>query len=273
MHDQDGRDDRILGQTAGLLAQRGDEEAVALLVDVRSLTIASTSEVARTEKVFVPDIDDGVWGTETFYLQEAVLDVDDHLVSRFTDEVCQRIAETLSYVAGRNGVEENVAYVRARPALPEVGGDWRTAYAARLAGGRPGNQARRESGGAHPTEDGLTFGSAEEQRVYRALKHLQESFPEEETISIAPLPGVRLRASHTWEPDFLVMGRGRVLVLEIDGPHHRGQRRYVDDQNRDLQWRRCGVPVVRLAVEDLQDGDALAARLREEVMRNLRRPG
>ena len=44
------------------------------------------------------------------------------------------------------------------------------------------------------------FGSAGEQRVYRALKRLQTSFPEDDTISIAPLPGVRLRAGHTWEP-------------------------------------------------------------------------
>jgi hypothetical protein len=31
------------------------------------------------------------------------------------------------------------------------------------------------------------------------------------------------------------------------------------------------VQVVRLAIEDLQDDDALAARLREEVMRHLHR--
>ena len=36
MYDQDSKADRILGQTTGLLAQRGDEQAVALLVDVRS---------------------------------------------------------------------------------------------------------------------------------------------------------------------------------------------------------------------------------------------
>ena len=59
----------------------------------------------------------------TFYRREAVLDVDDHLVPKFTEEVCERIAATLSYVAERNG-EENVAYVRPRPALPETGGDW-----------------------------------------------------------------------------------------------------------------------------------------------------
>jgi hypothetical protein len=47
----------------------------------------------------------------------------------------------------------------------------------------------------------------------------------------------------------------------------------VDDRNRDLQWQRCGVPVIRLAVEDLQDGDALDTRLREEIVRHLRRTG
>jgi len=46
----------------------------------------------------------------------------------------------------------------------------------------------------------------------------------------------------------------------------------VDDRNRDLQWQRCGCRD-RLAIEDLQDGDALDTRLREEIMRHLRRAG
>jgi hypothetical protein len=119
--------------------------------------------------------------------------------------------------------------------------------------------------------DGLTFGSAEELRVYRALKRLQARFPEHDTIAIAPLPGDRLRSGNIWSPDVLVAGRGGVLIVETDGPRHRGARRYVDDRNRDLQWQRCGVPVVRLAVEDLHDDDALSGRLREEVLRHLRR--
>jgi hypothetical protein len=146
MYDQDSEDDRILGQTTGLLAQRGDEQAVALLVDVRSVTIPDTAEVIHQEKAFDPWISD-VDGPliRTGYRREAVLDVDDHLVPRFTEEVCQRIAETLSYVAERNDVE-NVAYVRARPALPDVDGDWRRAYrtvrpstcSANVATGQPG---------------------------------------------------------------------------------------------------------------------------------------
>jgi hypothetical protein len=264
--------DRILGQTTGLLAQRGDEQAVALLVDVRSVDLVSTDEEIRTDKIYDPWLTGGEGPAYmTIYHRAAVLDVDDHLVPRFTEEICRRIAATLSYVADRNG-EENITYVRPRPALPEVGDDWRATHAARLASDRPTNQARREAARAsHPVEDGLTFGSAAELRVYRALKRLQASFPEQDTIAISPLPGVRLRSGNTWSPDLLVTGRGRVMVVETDGPHHRGPRRYADDRNRDLQWQRCGVPVVRLPVEDLHDDAVLTGRLREEVLRCLRR--
>lgn len=264
----DGADyEIILGQTTGLLAQRGDGEAAALLVDVSAITLESTDEVVRTEKQY-----EGWTGNEytvRIYRRAAVLDVEDHLVARFTDEVRSRIAETLRYVAERHG-EENVEYVKVRPSLPVVDGDWRAAVAARLTADRPSNQARKGTGRSDlPVEDSLTFGSKEERRVYQALKRLQTFFPENETIAIAPLPGVRLRAGHTWEPDLLVMGHGKALVPEIDGPHHRGNRRYADDRNRDLQWQRCGVPSVRIPVEDLQDDAALEERLKEEVTRHL----
>lgn len=270
--EEDAELDRILGQATGLLAQRGDEQAVALLVDVRFVTVADTTEVVRTEKAWDAWTEDDTPAIRTIYRREALLDVDEYLLPRFTDEVCERIAVTLGYVAERNGVE-NVAYVRPRPALPEVDKDWREAYATRLSSERPSNQARRESGLAdRPIEDGLTFGSTEELRVYRALKGLQARFPQDDTFAIAPLPGVRLRAGHTWSPDVLVTGRGRALVIETDGPHHRGPRRYADDRNRDLQWQRCGVPVIRLAVEDISDDAALSDRLREEIHRHLTRP-
>ncbi|SCE95849.1 hypothetical protein GA0070618_2210 [Micromonospora echinospora] len=270
-YEQDEELDRVLGQTTGLLAQRGDEQAVALLVDVSAMSIARTDEVIRVERIY----DEWIEGSleKTTYRRVAVFDVEDHILPRFTDEVCQRIAATLTYVAERNGYE-NVDGVRARPALPDVSGDWRTTYSSRLTQERPTNQARREAGRPeHPVEDGLTFGSDEELSVYRALKRLQARFPEHDTIAIAPLPGVRLRAGHTWSPDVLVTGRGRALVMEIDGPHHRNPRRYVDDRNRDLQWQRCGVPVVRIAVEDSSNDAALDARIHEEVLRHLRHDG
>ncbi|MCL9758736.1 endonuclease domain-containing protein [Frankia sp. AiPa1] len=67
------------------------------------------------------------------------------------------------------------------------------------------------------------------------------------------------------------MGRGQAFVIEVDGPHHRAQRRFADDRNRDLQWGRCGIHVVRLPVEDLDDATALEARLHEEIRRHLPR--
>lgn len=263
--DVDERADRILAQTTALLAQRGDEQAVALLIDVRSMEFVATDDEARR----VPD----PWehGTWTHYYRAAVFDVEDHLIARFTDQVRERIAATLSYVAERND-ETDVKYVRVRPALPEVDDQWRETYAARLSAERPSNQARRERGIAqYPTQDGLTFGSPEELRVYRALRRLQDRASQEDTIAIVPLPGTRLRAGHTWSPDFIVTGRGRAVVIEVDGPHHRAPIRRADDGNRDLQWRRCGVPVVRLPVEDLTEDAALDSRLSEELRRHLPR--
>ena len=56
MYEQDTEYDRILGQTTGLLAQRGDEHAVALLVDVRSMALVDTDEVIRTESSLIPGL-------------------------------------------------------------------------------------------------------------------------------------------------------------------------------------------------------------------------
>lgn len=263
--DEDERTDRILAQTTALLAQRGDEQAVALLIDVRSMEFIATDEEAGRS----PD----PWSHDTwmYYYLAATFDVEDHLIPRFTTEVRERITATLTYVAKRNG-EDRVKYVEVRPALPEVDDQWRETYGARLATERPSNQARRERGLAqNPTQDGLTFGSAGELRVYRALRRLQESQPHDDTIAIVPLPGARLRPDHTWSPDFIVLGRRRALVIEVDGPHHRTVLRRADDGNRDLQWQRCGISVVRLPIEDLADDAALDARLLEELRRHLPR--
>jgi hypothetical protein len=43
MDEYDTYCDRILGQTTGLLAERGDDQAVALLVDVQSCTASKMS--------------------------------------------------------------------------------------------------------------------------------------------------------------------------------------------------------------------------------------
>jgi hypothetical protein len=67
--------DRILAQTTALLAQRGDEQCVALMIDVQAVEFVNTDEVSYTYR-------DAVWGelTRTVYYQTAMFDVDDHLV-------------------------------------------------------------------------------------------------------------------------------------------------------------------------------------------------
>ncbi|GAA2458956.1 hypothetical protein GCM10010191_93800 [Actinomadura vinacea] len=258
--------DHILGQTTGLLAQRGDDQAVALLIDVHSMTLEFTEEIAATTH---ESWGDGPEWTRHTYHRVALLDVDEHIIPRFTDEVCERIIGVLSYVADRNN-ESYVSYVKPRAALPEIDVDWRTSLASQIAAEQATNQARRERRGVNRSvEDDLTFGSTEELRVYQALKHLQSLSRPERTIALAPLPGVYLREGHTWTPDLLVMGGGRLMVVEVDGPHHRAIRRRADDRNRDLQWERCGVHVVRLPVEDLRDDQELEKRLTEEIKRHL----
>jgi hypothetical protein len=255
--------DHILAQTTALLVKRGDEQSVALLVDVQSMEFLDSDEVA------LRSYDDTweYWTNE--YYKVATFDVEDHLVDRFTDDVVARILPPLVYVADRNGVK-NVKHFQARPALPEVDDGWRKTFLARLSADRPTNQARRERDlPQYPMQDALTFGSAEELLVYKSLRRLQDLLPKDASIAILPLPGTRFQNGSTRTPDFLVTGRGRAVVIEVDGPHHRAPRRRVDDANLDLQWIRCGIPVIRLAVEDITIEKELDDRLCEEFRRHL----
>ncbi|MFD0532352.1 hypothetical protein ACFQ1I_46570 [Kitasatospora arboriphila] len=241
----------VLGQTVALLDRRGEHEAYQLLMDATAI-----------------DIERAPWGWNEAPSLRVVLLMESHLMSAFTDAMYGLISDVLLEVARRRGFQ-HANRLEIREVLPEIGPDWRAQYASRAAD-RPTNQARRErTAPTVLTEDGLAFASKEEHTVYLALKHLQGEAQEDKTIAIAPLPGVRLRASHTWTPDIAVLGNGRAVIFEVDGPHHRQSRRYADDRNRDLQWQRCGVPVVRLPVEDLADPDQLIKRLREELLRHL----
>ncbi len=242
----------VLGQTVALLDRRGDSEAFQLLLDVTGLELERIGNSWTDAKTGL----------------RVVLLVESHLVPRFTDDMYERIKDSLLDVASRRGYQD-VDYLEIREALPEIGPDWREQFA-QQASARPSNQARRERAAPNVlTEDGLALASEEERTVYLALKDIQAAIPEDKTIAIAPLPGVRLRAGHTWTPDITVFGNGRVMIFEIDGPHHRNNRRYADDRNRDLQWQRCGVAVVRLPVEDLADRGQLTERLKEELRRHL----
>ncbi|MER8160070.1 hypothetical protein [Streptomyces sp. NPDC094472] len=254
--DADEEAELVLAQTAILLDRQGDREASQLLADATYLDFESTGDSYRTS------------GGGQAYIMAAVLYVDEHLMSAFTDEIQQRIAPILIDVALRHGYTATDR-MDVKPVLPAVSKDWRRGLRER-AQERPTNQARRErTAPNHPVEDGLALGSRQEHQVYQALKQIQATTPPDRTIAIAPLPGVRLQAGHTWTPDIIVLGNGRAVVFEVDGPQHRDRRRYADDRNRDLQWQRCGIQVVRLPVEDLQQGEQLTNRLKEELSRHL----
>ena len=126
------------------------------------------------------------------------------------------------------------------------------------------------AGDGYPSQDGLTFGSQAELAVYNVLVELQRDFPVRNAFAVLPLPGARLRDTAVRTPDFVVIGNGRAVVIEVDGPHHSGRNRRADDADRDLHWRRCGVATIRIASEHASDPRSLKARLEEELKRDLR---
>ena len=162
--------------------------------------------------------------------------------------------------------------VREQPEpLPEVDPRWRSAGMQE----RPTNQGRRPrarvaTGERAIQRRNLVFDSRAELAVFDMLERIQRELPEHATIAVAPLPGVALRDT-VRSPDLLVIGNGRTVVVEVDGPTHRLSR--VDDDNRNLGWDRCGVESIRVAVKDLDHDPAQVERLlREQLGRRLRLP-
>jgi len=252
----------ILAQTVAVLEEVGHTQAVELLLDAQLVIEAGSSG----------------WGGATTY--DAKIDVGIQLISRFTTEVHETIVPVMKSIAGRHlsgGISswwddendvERCFTLRALP--PPVDKDWRTTIAQRLNGAAPSNQARKERGdAANPSEDGLVFASLEELQVYRRLKEIQEASRAEQTFSIIPLPGVYQRSGLTVTPDFLVVGFGKAVVIEVDGPHHKKRGRYGADVSRDRSWNRCSVRVLRVLVEDVADEAGLRERLREDLRREL----
>lgn len=247
--------DEILAQTYHLLAAGGDEQASMLMLDVDCLRIETVG--------YDPDTAD--WPVPVL---AAVLDVEAFLKPRFTDEVRARIWEKLSYVLRRHGRRAESLLVE--ETLPEVATDWRERALRHLTADRATNQARRErTDPDFPTYEGLTFGSREEIEVYKLLVKLQASTPEDQAIAVLPLPTVQLQRMGLRTPDLVVLGNGRALVIEVDGPYHRKPTRKADDSERDRHWRRCGITTYRIPVEHVDEPEELERLLREELRRAL----
>lgn len=253
--------DLVLGQTHHLLGEDGDLHA-------QRLVQAAALHVQRDGGIYYPMPNDN-WDEPSY---EAVLCVDPNLAPEFTAEVTGRIWAKLEPVLrGRNRtdvfslvVEENV------PPLPQVGEDWRARAMQAAAVTPPTNQARRERvDGGHPERDGLVFASRAEAIVYDTLVELQRARPQHQTFAVAPLAGVKLRDAGVRTPDFLVLGNGRAVVIEVDGVHHYGVTRRADDADRDRQWSRCGMSTVRIGAHHTDEPVALRELLVEELRRLL----
>ena len=99
--------------------------------------------------------------------------------------------------------------------------------------------------------DRLLFRTPEELLVYDELCRIQRELPRHENLTIAPVQAVRV-PGHTWEVDLLVMYRGRVGVIEVDGGAHHG--RWAADRTRDRLLEDAGVAYVdRIPVEEARD--------------------
>ncbi|QEU93263.1 hypothetical protein [Streptomyces kanamyceticus] len=223
------RGEQVLGAAATLLHRQGDAETAGIAVDV------TTAHLTLWDSDF---------GIDTY---KAVLEVEPHLLPRFTEEAQERIREAMRTVTARNR-DLSVGLMEVLPTIPEVSVDWRKQLRA-ATGPSPTNQARRvRLEPQHPMEDGLHFTNVWEQGVYRVLKERQAALPDDDTIGIVPLGAMRVRG-HTYEPDLLVTYRGRAGVIEIDGPHHK--ERASSDKSRDRLMQNAGVHYVdRLDVRD-----------------------
>lgn len=253
--------DLVLGQTHHLLGEDGD-------VHAQRLVQAAVLHVQRDGGIYHPIPGDN-WDEPSY---EAVLCVDPNLTAEFTPEVIGRIwAKLEAVLRGRNRTDVFSLVVEANvPPLPEIGEDWRARAAQVAAVAPPTNQARRErADGGYPERDGLVLASRAEAVVYDTLVALQRARPHHQTFAVAPLPGVKLRDAGVRTPDFLVLGNGRAVAIEVDGVHHYGATRKADDADRDRHWSRCGVPTVRIGAHHTDEAEALQELLVEELRRLL----
>ncbi|MEV4367468.1 DUF2726 domain-containing protein [Nonomuraea sp. NPDC049637] len=250
--------DLVLGQVHRLLDADGQ-------VLARDLLPRATLTLRRDGGFFHPMPGDN-WTDATY---EAVLTVAPALVTEFTPAVTELIWQHLATVLKRlqRGDVFSLVVEAALLPLPPVPQNWRQVAATPPAT----NQARREraAGEGYPTLDGLVFSSRAELVVYQILCEIQRDSPPQRSIAILPLPSAKLRDAGVRSPDFTVLGNSRVVVIEVDGPHHYGRTRKADDEDRDRHWSRCGVPTIRIAHEQTKDPASLKERLREDLLRAL----
>jgi hypothetical protein len=110
-----------------------------------------------------------------------------------------------------------------------------------VAGDWPDDESAEAPAGVPPRPEdwhGMHFRSQTELRVAQALDRANVMFCGNPRARL----GLTADTRENREPDFLVLSRGKVGVLEVDGPSHHGKA--ADDHDRDRLFRRHGVRVV-----------------------------
>ncbi|MCF6376340.1 hypothetical protein L2K70_01840 [Nocardioides KLBMP 9356] len=232
--------DQELGQTVQLLMDRGHTEAAALLLDCRIVRID------HVDLLFALPFDDSAPVSLCDVWVEGPTHVTDSIHHRMAGEIVAHLNEAF---------EAQHVHVREMNfTAPPVPADWRERASRRLGEG-PRNQATLAPKPPDFRADRMSFRSAEEVKVYEALRRAQDRRPEAETLTILALPSARI-TGNTLEPDFVVCFKNRVGVIEVDGPHHVGKR--ASDTSRDRLFRYCGIAEVdHFDVTDVRDAEAL----------------
>lgn len=219
----------LLGTSALLMQHQGATETAELIADVTSLDVR-------------------LWNTEFDHEgYQIVLVVEPRLYPRYDEAALTSIKTAMNLVLSPAGKDIDEFHVR--PEIPRLATGWREQVKADN-GPKPSNQGRKPRlEPRHWVEDQLHFTNQYELELYHVLKKRQAALRDSETIGIMPLGGMRVRR-RVLEPDFLITYRGRVAVIELDGPHHRD--RASADHSRDRQLRHAGVSFVeRLNVEEV----------------------
>lgn len=238
--------DRYLGAAAGLLVDNGESQAAALLIDARLLQAIDSSDQLRFKGQCAWD-----YGAETAYM--IILGAPKFLVDHYTREVIEKIRVALNEV-GSERMNFYVDHLLIRSASEPAPPDWRAHMLQRL-GSNPVNQATIGPPMQWVVEDRCRFRSHSELRVYRAFKRARDRLPIHESLGVAPNPALVING-HVWEPDLLITYRGRVGIVEVDGPSHHGRRGA--EVSKDRLLRHSGVAEVdHFLAEDTDSDDQL----------------
>jgi hypothetical protein len=230
---------------AKIAASQGDAAGVAVLAEAKPSIDFNDS---RSD-----------WGNEYCYFVLR-LSLEPSLYGRLSDErekLTERLSKLSSEISSALDEYFLVNTVVFAPAM-EVSEGWRENARAWLRGEGINNQGRvRSDNIAARQHDGLLFRSPAEIFLYNALKA--------KGVFLAPLP-VFLRGGATYqrlEPDFVLISKGVIMVVEIDGATvHRESPAEAHLRTQGLLHD--GVRVERVAAAECatrQDADRCATKL------------